>query len=590
MSSNEQNNETPKAQVREGTNLKDFCDNLGIRAKDLIEALGKQGMAVTVNQDINREIADAISRISGVDIEITSVEEEIAQQALSDPGGLIERPPVVTIMGHVDHGKTTLLDAIRESNIVNKEAGGITQHIGAYQVTHKGKLITFIDTPGHEAFTQMRARGARTTDIVILVVAADDGVMPQTKEAIDHAKAADVPILIAVNKIDKANAEPDKVKQQLSKEGLLVEDWGGDVVSVDISATEKTNLNDLLEMILLVSEMLELKGNPQVPAQGVVLESRLDPQKGPMGTVIIQQGTLYQGDSFISGTTCGKARALFDENGKPLKEAVLSMPVEIMGFSEVPQAGDLFQAVTDLETAKRISQFRASELKPDEPEEKAERLTLDQLFKSIEGGETKELPLIIKADVHGSADVLTDILPNLSTDEVKVKIISSATGKITESDVLLASTSNAIILGYNLKPQQAILDLARHERVEIRVYNVIYQLIDDIKKAMTGLLEPEIKETILGRAQIKRVFQIPRVGEIAGCLVSEGKITRNAEARIIRDNKVIHEGRISSLKHLKNNVTEVKKDYECGIGIDRFKGIQEGDVIEAFIKEEVPRE
>jgi translation initiation factor IF-2 len=590
MSSNEQNNETPKAQVREGTNLKDFCDSLGIRAKDLIEALGKQGMAVSVNQDISQEIADAISKISGVEVEITTVEDEIVQQALADPKKLLERPPVVTIMGHVDHGKTTLLDAIRESNIVNKEAGGITQHIGAYQVRHKSKLITFIDTPGHEAFTQMRARGAKTTDIVILVVAADDGVMPQTKEAIDHAKAAEVPILIAVNKIDKANAEPDKVKQQLSKEGLLVEAWGGEVVSVDISATEKTNLNDLLEMILLVSEMLELKGNPQVPAQGVVLEARLDPQKGPLGTVIIQQGTLTQGDSFISGTTFGKARALFDEHGKSIKKAGLSMPVEIMGFSEVPQAGDLFQAVSDLETAKRITRFRTSKIKPGEPEAKKEHLTLDQLFKSIEGGETKELPLIIKADVHGSADVLNDILPNLSTEEVKIKIISSATGKITESDVLLASTSNAIILGYNLKPQQNILDLAKKENVEIRVYNVIYQLMDDIKKAMTGLLEPEIKETVLGRALIKRVFQIPRVGEIAGCLVTEGKITRSSEVRVVRDEQVIHQGRISSLKHLKNNVTEVKKDYECGIGVDRLKGIQEGDVIEAFILEEVPRE
>jgi translation initiation factor IF-2 len=590
MSSNEQNNETPKAQVREGTNLKDFCDSLGIRAKDLIEALGKQGMAVSVNQDISQEIADAISKISGVEVEITTVEDEIVQQALADPKKLLERPPVVTIMGHVDHGKTTLLDAIRESNIVNKEAGGITQHIGAYQVRHKSKLITFIDTPGHEAFTQMRARGAKTTDIVILVVAADDGVMPQTKEAIDHAKAAEVPILIAVNKIDKANAEPDKVKQQLSKEGLLVEAWGGEVVSVDISATEKTNLNDLLEMILLVSEMLELKGNPQVPAQGVVLEARLDPQKGPLGTVIIQQGTLTQGDSFISGTTFGKARALFDEHGKSIKKAGLSMPVEIMGFSEVPQAGDLFQAVSDLETAKRITRFRTSKIKPGEPEAKKEHLTLDQLFKSIEGGETKELPLIIKADVHGSADVLNDILPNLSTEEVKIKIISSATGKITESDVLLASTSSAIILGYNLKPQQNILDLAKKENVEIRVYNVIYQLMDDIKKAMTGLLEPEIKETVLGRALIKRVFQIPRVGEIAGCLVTEGKITRSSEVRVVRDEQVIHQGRISSLKHLKNNVTEVKKDYECGIGVDRLKGIQEGDVIEAFILEEVPRE
>jgi len=590
MSSNEQNNEIPKAQIREGTNLKDFCENLGVRAKDLIEALRKEGMEVGVNQDITQEIADLITKISGVAIEITSVEDEISQLALADPDELVLRPPVVTIMGHVDHGKTTLLDAIRESNIVNKESGGITQHIGAYRVDHKGHSITFIDTPGHEAFTRLRARGAKTTDIVILVVAADDGVMPQTKEAIDHAKAAGVPILVAINKIDKANADPEKSKQQLSKEGLLVEDWGGDVVSVDVSAKERTNLEDLLEMVGLISEMLELKGNPNVSAQGVVLEARLDAQKGPLATVIIQQGTLHQGDAFISGTHYGKAKALFDEHGKILKEAGLSMPVEVMGFSDVPQAGDLFQAVPDQESAKRIASFRLSKIKKDTPVQKEAPLTLDQLFKSIEGGGIKELPLIIKGDVHGSIDTLNDILPNLSTDQVTIKIIHSATGNITERDIILASASNAIILGYNVKPQQSILDLAKKEKVEIRDYTVIYQLMDDIKKAMTGLLDPVIKEIYLGRAQIRRVFHIPRIGEVAGCLVMDGKITRNAGVRLIRNEEVIHEGRISSLKHLKNNVTEVKKDLECGIGLERFRGIQEGDVIEAFTTEKVAPE
>ncbi|MGB2906796.1 MAG: translation initiation factor IF-2 [Candidatus Aminicenantaceae bacterium] len=587
MSSNDQNNEIPKAQIREGTNLKDFCDNLGVRARDLIEALNKQGIKVGVHHDITEEIASLITKISGVAIEITSIEDEVSQLATSDPEELVPRSPVVTIMGHVDHGKTTLLDAIRESNIVNKEFGGITQHIGAYRVDHKGNSITFIDTPGHEAFTRMRARGANATDIVILVVAADDGVMPQTKEAINHAKAADVPILVAINKIDMTGADPDKAKQQLSKEGLLVEDWGGDVVSVEVSAKEKTNLDTLLEMIGLISEMLELKGNPNVPAQGVVLEARLDAQKGPLATVIIQQGTLYQGDAFISGIRFGKARALFDEHGKPLKQSGLSMPVEVMGFSDVPQAGDLFQAVSDLETAKHIVSYRLSKLKEDAPQQRKEHLTLDQLFKSIEGGETKELSLIIKGDVHGSVDTLNDILPNLSTEQVTVKILHYATGNVTEQDIVLASASNAIILGYNIKPLQNILDLAKTEHVEVRTYTVIYQLMDDIKKAMHGLLDPVLKETYLGRAQIKRVFLIPRAGEVAGCLVMDGKITRNSNVRLLRGEEVIHEGRISSLKHLKNNVTEVKKDHECGIGLDRFKGIQEGDIIEAYVIEKV---
>lgn len=575
-----------EVQIIEGMNIKEVSEIIGIKAKDLIKNLNKKRFNVGVNDTLNASLIDAVSQITEVDIDLISLEEYIQKKAKSIPENLVERPPVVTIMGHVDHGKTTLLDAFRESNLVQKEAGGITQHIGAYQLLHNDRKITFVDTPGHEAFTQLRARGTKVTDIVILVVAADDGVMPQTKEAINHAKAAGVPIIVAINKIDKPEADLDRAKKELSKEGLLIEEWGGDVVSVDISATEKTNLNELLEMILLLNDVMEIKGNPMVPAQGVILEARLDSQKGPVATVIIQQGTLNQGEAFVSGICYGKARALFNEKGKSIKKAELSMPVEVLGFSEVPNAGDYFQVVKDLEAAKRIARYRLSLVKKEELT-RPEHLTLDQLFKKIEEGDVKELPLIIKADVHGSVEVLKDTLPNLSTDKVKIKIYHAATGTISESDIMLASASNAIIIGYNVKPQQALLDMAREEKVEIRSYNVIYQLTDDIKKAMTGLLDPISKETSLGRAEVRRIFHIPRIGSIAGCLVTEGKISRNAEVRIIRNDEVIHKGKISSLKHLKNNVTEVKKDYECGIGVEKFKDIQEGDAIEAFIIEKV---
>jgi len=575
-----------KIQLREGTSLKELAIMAGIKSKDLIEHLHSKGLDVNVNDQISDSFAEILSELFQIELELITYEEEIKNKASEKEEELLIRPPVVTIMGHVDHGKTTLLDAIRESNLVNKESGGITQHIGAYHVVYKNRPITFIDTPGHEAFTQLRARGAHTTDIVILIIAADDGMMPQTKEAIDHARAAGVPIIVAINKIDMAGSDPDKVKQQLSKEGLMVEDWGGEVVSVEISAKEKTNLEDLLEMILLSSEMLEIKGNPNVAAQGVVLEARLDAQKGPLATVIIQHGILRPGQAFISGTCFGKARALFDELGKPMKKAEMSMPVEVLGFSDVPQAGELFQVVSDVETAKKIVQFRQSLQKKDSGD-KGEHLTLDQLFQNIEEGETKELPLIIKADVHGSMEVLNDVLPNLSTEQVEVKVIHSATGKISEHDVNLASASKAIILGYNVKPNQNILDMAKKEKVEVRTYNIIYQLTEDIKKAMVGLLDPIIQETYLGRAEIRRVFQIPRAGPVAGCYVTDGKITRNAKIRILREDKIIHEGRISSLKHLKNNVTEVTKEYECGIGIEKFRDIQEGDIIEAYITEMV---
>ncbi|MFQ6069488.1 MAG: translation initiation factor IF-2 [Candidatus Aminicenantales bacterium] len=570
--------------VREGTTIREVAEKLNLKAKDLIQSLGHKGFDLSVNNFVDSSVGEEISKIAGKKLEIVSVEKQCLLEIESKPDELVIRPPVVTIMGHVDHGKTTLLDAIRESNIVGKESGGITQHIGAYRVFHKGRPITFIDTPGHEAFTRLRSRGAQLTDIVILVVAADDGVMPQTKEAINHARAAGVPILVAINKIDKKGANPEEVKKQLSKEGVLVEDFGGDVVSVSISAKEKKNLNELLEMLLLLADMIEIKANPNVKAQGVVLEARLDSKKGPLSTVIIQHGTLRQGEAFISGTACGKARALFDEKGKLLKEAEPSVPVEILGFSEVPVAGDLFQVTSDLEEAKKIAQFRRSQIKREQPP-RPERLTLDELFKKIEEEEIKELPLIIKGDVQGSVEVLTDTLPSLGSEEVKIKIIHSSTGNITESDVLLASASNAIIIGYNVKPGHHIEELAAEEKVEIRTYTVIYQLLDDIKKALEGMLEPAVKETYLGKAEIRRIFNIPRTGVVAGCYVLDGKILRNAKARVIREKEVIHQGKIASLKHLKNDVPEVNKGSECGIRVENFKDIQEGDIIEAFITE-----
>lgn len=578
-----------KITLREGGTLKELSEKTEIKFKDLLETLRPKRHSISVNDMVDESLAELISKEFKLNLEIVSIEKEIWTQAESHPKEMILRHPVVTIMGHVDHGKTTLLDAIRESNLVGKESGGITQHIGAYRIFHANRPITFIDTPGHEAFTQLRARGAKLTDIVVLVVAADDGVMPQTVEAIHHAKDANVPIIVVINKIDKKNADIDKAKQQLSKEGLLVEDWGGKTISVEVSAKEKTNLDELLEMILLLGDVIEIKANPKVQAQGIVLEAGLDAKKGAVATVIMQHGILSQREAFICGTCYGKARALFDEKGKPLKKAEPSMPVEVLGFSDVPVAGDYFQVVYDLETAKQIAQYRLSQVKKTEAP-RPEHLTLDELFKKMEEGEIKELPLIMKTDVHGSVEVLSDILPNLSTDQIKIKIVHSATGKITESDVHLATASNAIIIGYNIKPDQKILDLAKKESVEIRTYKVIYELTKDIKEAVAGMLEPILKETHLGNAEVRRIFSISRIGVIAGCYVTDGIITRNAEARVLRADEEVYKGRISSLKHLKENVTEVKKDYECGIRLDKFKEFQEGDIIEAFvIEKEIPK-
>ncbi|MFW6131892.1 MAG: translation initiation factor IF-2 [Candidatus Aminicenantaceae bacterium] len=575
-----------KIYIGEGSSLKDLSDKLEIKGKDIVNKLNAKGFYTGLNDVVNKSIAENISKELDISIEIVPVEKQAQQRAESEKEKMIERPPVVTMMGHVDHGKTTLLDAIRKSHIVNKESGGITQHIGAYKISFNNRFITFIDTPGHSAFTQLRSRGAQITDIVVLVVAADDGVKPQTKEAINHAKAANVPILIAINKIDKESIDLDRVKQQLSKEGLLIEDWGGDIISVEVSAKEKTNLKELLEMILLLSDVTEIKGNPEGPAQGIILEARLDSKKGPVATVVIQQGTLYQGDAFLSGTCCGKVKAMFDENNNRLKQAELSSPVEVLGFSNVPIAGDYFQVMSDLECARQIVSHRKSQMKK-ETTRRPEHLSLDELFKKIEEGEVKELPLIIKADVQGSLDTLTEILPKLSTKEVKINIIHSSTGNITESDVLLASASNAIIIGYNIKPNQKIIDQSKEENIEIRSYKVIYHLTDDIKKAISGMIEPELKESYIGRAEVRRIFKIPRVGTIAGCYVTDGKITRKSKIKVKRDDEIIYEGKVSSLKHLKENYNEVNKDLECGIGLGKFKDIKEGDILEAYTIEEI---
>jgi len=571
----------PRFILREGMTLKEVAEKLGVKTRDLLQKLENRGKMVDLNDLVDETFIPILGQEFNCEVELLPYEQEVRNRAINEKDKLVVRPPVVTIMGHVDHGKTTLLDAIRHSRLVDKEFGGITQHIGAYRVSWQNRWITFIDTPGHEAFTQLRLRGAQVTDIVVLVVAADDGVMPQTREAISHARAAGVPIIVAINKIDKPEANPERVKQQLAQEGLLVEEWGGETICVEISAKEKKNINELLEMILLLADIIELKANPEVEAQGIVLEARLDPKKGPTGTVIVQHGTLLPGQAFISGLTYGKVRAIFDDFGRPVRRVEPSMPVEILGFNEVPVAGDFFQVVPDLEIAERIVRGRLAKVKKEEPS-RPQVLSLEELFRQIEKGEAKEFALIVKADVQGSVDVLKGLLPSFSTDEVKVRIIHAATGPVTESDILLASASKAVILAYNLRVPPAIQEIAQREKVEIRSYQVIYELIDDIKRAVRGMLEPEIREIPLGKAEVRKIFDISRVGKVAGCYVLEGKITRQAEVRVLRGHQVIYQGRIASLKHLKDNVNEVKKDMECGLTLDKFQDFQEGDIIYAF--------
>jgi translation initiation factor IF-2 len=506
-----------------------------------------------------------------------------------DPTDQVTRAPVVTVMGHVDHGKTTLLDAIRSARVAEREAGGITQHIGAYSVKVNDRNVVFLDTPGHEAFTMMRARGARVTDVVILVVAADDGVMPQTKEAIDHAKAAGVPILVAINKIDKPDANADRVKKELADLGLVPEQWGGQTVMVEVSAKKKQNLELLLEMILLVTEMSELKANPKRSASGTVLEAKLDKGRGPVATILVQDGTLHVGDTFIAGTIVGKVRALIDDRGRQQKQAGPATPVEVLGLGGVPQPGDAFQALADAVKARQIALFRQTQAKEKALGGKGSRLTLESLQQQIAEGGMKELPVIVKADVQGSAEVLGDTLTKLSDDKVKVRIIHSGVGAINESDVLLASASNAIVIGFNVRPDRNAADVADREKVDIRLHSVIYNVVDEMKKAMTGLLEPTFKDVRIGTAEVRETFKVPKFGTIAGCMVTDGTIKRSGDtqARLVRDNVVVYEGKIGSLRRFKDDVSEVKSGFECGIGFEKYNDIKVGDVIEVFVMERV---
>jgi translation initiation factor IF-2 len=581
----------PRIQISENIAVKDLAQKLNVMSKILLKKLLDKGILANLNQSLDLKLAEQLSNEFGFDIEVKTYEEVVAREQEGEEleSNLVIRPPVVTIMGHVDHGKTSLLDAIRESNIAGGEFGGITQHIGAYSVRVNQRAITFIDTPGHEAFTRMRARGALVTDIVVLVVAADDGVMPQTLEAIDHAKAAKVPIVVAINKMDKPDANPDRIKQQLSQHDILIEEYGGDTVCVEISARKKTNINVLLDMILLVADILELKSTPGRLATGTVLEARLDKSRGPIATVLVQNGTLRITDVFVAGSVMGRVRAMFDDLGNKLKDAQPGQPVEVLGFQGVAQAGDSFQVFKDEFKARSIVAFRQTKAR-EMATQSSSRLSLEQLFNKIQQGELRELPIIIKTDVQGSLEVLSDTLMKIGSDEVKIRIIHSGTGAITESDVLLASASNAIVIGYNVRPEPKARELAEKEKVDIRAHTIIYNITAEIKSALEGLLQPTIKEVFLGSAEVRDTFRIPKVGTIAGCYVTSGKITRNASIRLVRDHVVIFESKISSLKRFKDDASEVKEGFECGVGIENFNDIKVEDVIEAYTVEKVARQ
>jgi len=572
--------------------VKDLADKLDVRVKDVLGKLLMKGMRVTINSTLDADTTTKTAREFGAEVEMRSFEEEIVSNEgdESRPEDIVTRAPVVTVMGHVDHGKTSLLDAIRETKVAEREAGGITQHIGAYHVeVGDGRNVVFLDTPGHAAFTLMRARGAKVTDVVVLVVAADDGVMPQTKEAIDHARAANVPIVVAINKIDKAGANPDNVKRELAELNLVPEDWGGTTVMVPVSAKKRQNLDQLLEMILLSTDILELKANPKRSASGAVLEAKLDRGRGPVATVLVQDGTLNVGDNFIAGPVVGKVRALIDDRGRSVKSAGPATPVEVLGLTSLPSPGDQFQTVADAAKARQIATFRQTQAKERALGARGGRLTLESLQQQIAEGSMKELPIIVKADVQGSSEVLADTLQKLSDDKVKIRIIRSGVGAINESDVLLGSASNAIIIGFNVRPDRNAAEMAEREQVDIRQHSIIYNVTDEIQKAMEGLLDPTFKEVRLGAAEVREVFKVPKVGAIAGCMVTSGLIKRSGDTqvRLLRDNVVIHEGKIGSLKRFKDDVSEVKSGFECGIALAGFNDIKVGDVIEAFTMEKV---
>lgn len=572
--------------------VKELSEKIGKPAAEIIKKLFILGIMATINQEIDFDTCSLIASDYGIELEqnIAKTYEDVLLEGVDEDKdeNLVERPPVVTIMGHVDHGKTSLLDAIRHSSITEGEAGGITQHIGAYTVTCNGRTITFIDTPGHEAFTSMRARGAQVTDIVILVVAADDGIMPQTIEAINHAKAADVPIIVAINKMDKDTANPERVKQQLTEHGLVSEEWGGDTICVPVSAKTHMGLDNLLEMVLLEADVLELKANPNRLAKGTIIEAELDKGRGPIATVLVQNGTLKVGDTIVAGTAYGRVRAMVDDKGKRVNKAGPSQPVEVLGFSEVPAAGDILNVAEIDKLSRQVAEERRDKQKAEQLKNLS-KVSLDDLFSQIAEGQIKDLNIIVKADVQGSVEAVKQALEKLSNDEVRVRCIHGGVGAITGSDIMFASASNAIIIGFNVRPDAAARAAAEKEKVDMRLYRVIYNAIEDIEKAMKGMFKPVYEENTLGRISVRNTFKVSGAGTIAGAYVQDGKVTRSAQVRVVRDGIVIHEGKIASLRRFKDDVREVAAGYECGIGIENFNDIREGDTIEAFEMVEVKR-
>jgi translation initiation factor IF-2 len=568
--------------ITAGLTVSDLAGMTGTKASEIIKILFQLGMMATINQTLDPETAALVVSELGfeVDVKAHSIDEMIKEDP-DRPENMVPRPPVVTVMGHVDHGKTSLLDAVRETDVVSGEAGGITQHIGAHLVHHSKGSLAFLDTPGHEAFTAMRARGAGVTDIVVLVVAADDGVKPQTIEAIDHAKAAEVPILVAVNKIDKPEADPERVMRELSDHGVVAEEWGGDSLFAQVSAKQRTGIDDLLDLILLQAEMLELAADPEREARGTVIESKLDKGRGPVATMLVQKGTLRPGDLMVAGAVMGRIRAMVDERGKKLTEAGPSVPVEVLGLSSVPQAGEPFVVFADELKAKRVAQMREAAAQQMKASHK--KVTLEDLFDQIQEGQIKDLGVVLKADVQGSVEAIRDALTKQATDEVRVKVIHEGTGGINEGDVMLASASNAIIIGFNVRPDNKALEVVRREQVDVRYYNVIYDVVKDIRDALKGLLAPVFTEEVLGRAEIRETFHVPKVGTIAGCYVVDGLVRRNAQVRVVREGVVIHDGKVESLRRFKDDVREVATGFECGIGLENYNDVKQGDILENYV-------
>ena len=588
---NAQNDEDAKViEIGQSITVKELAEKLQKPSNDVIRTLIFSGVMAAINAEIDFETAEKVCTEYGVIAEKKEEiqELEVLQIEEDDDENLQKRPPIVTVMGHVDHGKTSLLDCIRKAKVTDTEAGGITQHIGAYTIKLNGEEITFLDTPGHEAFTAMRARGAQITDVVILVVAADDGIMPQTKEAIAHCKAAGVPMVVAINKIDKPGANIDRVKQELAEQGLLAEDWGGDTICEEVSAKQNLNIDKLLEMVLLTAEMLELKANKDRRAVGTVIEAKLDKGRGAVASLLVQNGTLKVGDSILVGSTYGRIRAMFDDTGKKIKSAGPSIPVEVLGLSEVPEAGDRFNQVKDEKTARNMAEARKDKLKA-ETLSASHRVSLEDLYNQIKEGKVKELAIIVKADVQGSVEAIKQSLEKLSTDDVKVRVIHGGVGAITETDITLATASNAIVIGFNVRPDNNAASIADSNGVDIKTYRIIYDAIEDVKSAMIGMLEPEYKEVILGTAEVRETYKISNVGTIAGCYVLKGKLQRNAETRVIRDGIVIFESSLSSLKRFKDDAKEVNAGYECGLTVEKFNDIKEGDILECFMMEAIKR-